>query len=96
LNGLAPAASASNCRPRIPIRVASVEALRLLREGIHRLLYLPFVRLMQDGAKDLLDSHGHLPSYPLLLVGGSIPPGRRRIVAVPAGSVPQRVHQNLV
>jgi hypothetical protein len=75
LNGLAPAASASNCRPRISIRVASVETLRLLREGIHRLLYLPIMDLVQDSADDLLDPHLHLPDNALLLVGGSIPPG---------------------
>jgi hypothetical protein len=44
---------------------ALVQALRLLLEGVHDLLDLPLVSLVQDGDYDL-DSHRYLPAYPLL------------------------------
>ena len=35
--------------------------------------------------------HCHLPAYALLLLGGPVAPGGRKVVAVPARSVPQSV-----
>ena len=68
-----------------------MQALRPLGEDLHRLLDLPLVGLMQHGAEYLLDPYRHLPSNTLLLLRGPVPPCGRRIVAVPAGSVPKYV-----
>ena len=48
-----------------------VEALRPLGEGLHSLLHLLPVALLEHCAEDLLDPHRHLPADPLLLLGGS-------------------------
>ena len=62
-----------------------------LGESIHCLLDLPLMRLAQDRAQALLDSHRHLPADPLMLVGSPIPSRGRVVVAVPAGGIPQYV-----
>jgi hypothetical protein len=46
---------------------------------------------VQDGTEDLLDSHRHLPVYPLLFLGCPFAPAGRAAVPVPAGSVPQHI-----
>ena len=50
------------------VKKSLVQALRPLGKGLHRLLDLPFVRLVQDGNYDLFDPHPHLPALALLLL----------------------------
>ena len=52
------------------VKKSLVQALRPLGKGLHRLLDLPFVRLVQDGDYDLFDPHPHLPALALLLLVG--------------------------
>jgi hypothetical protein len=73
------------------VRGSLVQALRPYLEGVHRLFNLPLVGLVKYRAEDLLDPHGHLPAYPLLLVGGPIYPRRWAVVSMPPGRVPQHV-----
>jgi hypothetical protein len=58
---------------------------------VHSLLDLPLVGLVEHGGDDLLDAYGHLPTDSLLLVCGPVAPDRGRVVAVPAGRVPEGV-----
>jgi hypothetical protein len=46
---------------------------------------------VMDRTEELLDPHGHLPAFPLLLLGCPAPQGRRGVVAVPPENVLQGV-----
>ncbi len=77
----------------MPLAVCTVpvESLWSLCEGVHRLLDLQPVRLVQDRGDDLLHPHSPLPADLLLLLGGPAPSEARVIVAVPASYIPRGV-----
>jgi len=66
-------------------------ALLFLTESLNCPLHLPLIHLVMDRTEELLDPHGHLPAFPLLLLGCPAPQGRRGVVAVPPGNVLQGV-----
>ena len=71
--------------------VTLVEALRPIREGVHRLPDLPLVRLVQNGGDDLLHPHPHLPAHALLFLRGATAPQVGVLISVTAGHVEQGV-----
>ena len=50
-----------------------VEALRPFLQGIHRLLDLLLMSLVEDRSDNLLHPHPHLPAYPFLLLRSLAP-----------------------
>ena len=68
----------------LPVQVTSVQALRFLGEGLHRLLHLPPMGPVQHHAQDLLDPHRYLPAYPLVALGS--PTLGIRLVCCEAGA----------
>ena len=68
-----------------------VESIWPFSEGLHSLLHLPLVRLIEDRAQDLLDPRCHLPAPALLLHCSPIAPQEGVVVVVSAGGVSQDV-----
>jgi hypothetical protein len=51
------------------LTLLTVESLRPLREGLHRLLDLALMGLEENNSENLLYPHRHLPATSLLLLG---------------------------